>query len=144
MEQDATIRQKMLDQLGNETLVIRSVTSGSYISHSQVVKVCIEEYYKDKCQYCNEGKIWLLQNIFFRIYFEYELFFSILYFFCVKYFKKNKLILKQKLQITFPRIFNPSSIIKRYIVRYVLNILLIKHEIIDYYLRDSIENKTDQ
>ncbi len=85
-----------------------------------------------------------MQNIFFRIYFEYELFFSILYFFCVKYFKKNKLILKQKLQITFPRIFNPSSIIKRYIVRYVLNILLIKHEIIDYYLRDSIENKTDQ
>jgi hypothetical protein len=57
MEEDATMRQNMLDQLRNETLLIRSVTGGSYIYHSQTIKVCIEEYYKDKCQYCNGGKI---------------------------------------------------------------------------------------
>jgi hypothetical protein len=57
MEDDALTRQQMLDQLRDETLLIRSVTSGSYIYHSQVIKVCVEEYYKDKCQYCNEEKI---------------------------------------------------------------------------------------
>ncbi|CAF3402484.1 unnamed protein product [Rotaria sp. Silwood1] len=49
IEQDATVRQKMLDELRDETILIRSVSTGSYIYHSQSIKVCIEEYYKDKC-----------------------------------------------------------------------------------------------
>jgi len=57
MEEDVTVRQKILDELRNETILMRSVSTGSYIYHSQVTKVCIEEFYKDKCLHCNEGKI---------------------------------------------------------------------------------------
>lgn len=57
MEEDVTIRQKILDELRNETLLIRSVSTGSYLYHSHAVKVCVREFYKDKCLQCNGGKI---------------------------------------------------------------------------------------
>ena len=57
MEEDVTIRQKILDELRNETILDRSVSNGSYVYHGQVIRVCIEEYYKDKCLHCNEEKI---------------------------------------------------------------------------------------
>jgi len=57
IEQDVTVRQKILDELRDETLLIRSVSTGSYTYHSQVIRVCMEEYYKDKCLNCNAGKI---------------------------------------------------------------------------------------
>jgi hypothetical protein len=57
IEEDVTIRQKILDELRNETILIRSVSTGSYVYHSQVIKVCVEEYYKDKCLPCNRRKI---------------------------------------------------------------------------------------
>lgn len=56
MEDDATIRQKMLDQLRDETLLIRSVTNGSYVHHSQSIQVCMKEYYKSQCESCNNSK----------------------------------------------------------------------------------------
>ena len=56
MEADANIRQKVLDELRNETILMRTVSSGSYIYHSQAIKVCIEEFYKDKCLQCNGKK----------------------------------------------------------------------------------------
>ncbi len=49
MEEDVTVRQKVLDELRNETILIRTIATGSYKYHSQTIKVCIEEYYKDKC-----------------------------------------------------------------------------------------------
>ncbi len=49
MEEDVTVRQKVLDELRNETILIRTIATGSYKYHSQAIKVCIEEYYKDKC-----------------------------------------------------------------------------------------------
>ena len=60
MEDDANIRQKMLDQLRNETLLIRSVTNGSYMCHGHVIEVCIKELYKTQCQSCNKDQksIW--------------------------------------------------------------------------------------
>ncbi|CAF0805144.1 unnamed protein product [Adineta steineri] len=57
MEEDVSIRQSVLDELRNETLLIRSVSTGSYIYHSQVIKVCVEEYYKNKCLSCNALKV---------------------------------------------------------------------------------------
>lgn len=48
MEGDVTIRLKILEQLRNETILIRSVSNGSYVYHSQTIKVAIEEYYQDK------------------------------------------------------------------------------------------------
>jgi hypothetical protein len=57
IEEDVGIRQKILDELRNETILMRSVSTGSYIFHSQAIKVCVEEYYKEKCLYCNAGKI---------------------------------------------------------------------------------------
>ncbi len=53
IEEDVTIRQKILDELRNETILMRSVSTGSYVYHSQVIKVCVGEYYKDKCLQCN-------------------------------------------------------------------------------------------
>ncbi|CAF0902159.1 unnamed protein product [Adineta ricciae] len=53
LESDVTVRQKILDELRNETLLIRSVAAGSFIYHSQTIRVCVEEYYKDKCLHCN-------------------------------------------------------------------------------------------
>ncbi|UJR28116.1 hypothetical protein I4U23_009371 [Adineta vaga] len=57
LESDVTVRQKVLDELRNETLLIRSVSTGSYLYHSQVIRVCIEEYFKDKWQGCNIKRI---------------------------------------------------------------------------------------
>jgi flagellar biosynthesis chaperone FliJ len=57
MEQDVTIRQKILDELRNETILMRSVSTGSYVYHSQVIRVCIKEFYKDKFLQFNMGKI---------------------------------------------------------------------------------------
>lgn len=54
MEEDATIRQKMLDQLRDETLIIRSVTNGSYVHQSHSIGVCMNEYYKTQCKSCNK------------------------------------------------------------------------------------------
>ena len=53
IENDVTIRQKILDELRNETLLMRSVSTGSFTYHSQVIRVCIEEYYKNRCLHCN-------------------------------------------------------------------------------------------
>lgn len=53
IESDVTIRQKILDELRNETLLRRSVATGSFTYHSQLIRVCIEEYYKDRCQKCH-------------------------------------------------------------------------------------------
>ena len=53
LESDVAIRQKILDDLRNETLLIRSASTGSFIYHSQTIRVCVEEYYKDKCLHCN-------------------------------------------------------------------------------------------
>lgn len=53
MESDVSIRQKVLDELRNETLLARTVSSGSYIFHGQSTKVCIQESYKEKkCFHC--------------------------------------------------------------------------------------------
>jgi hypothetical protein len=52
IENDVTIRQKILDELRNETILIRSVSAGSYTCHSQVIRVCIEEHYKNTCLHC--------------------------------------------------------------------------------------------
>ncbi|CAF0775772.1 unnamed protein product [Rotaria sordida] len=49
IEKDVTVRQKILNELRDETILIRSVSTGSYIYHSQSIRVCVEEYYKDKC-----------------------------------------------------------------------------------------------
>ena len=57
LESDATVRQKILDELRNETLLIRSASTGSFIYHSQVIRVCVEEYYKDKCLHCNARRM---------------------------------------------------------------------------------------
>jgi len=57
MEEDVTIRQKILDELRNETILMRSASTGSYIYHSQVIRVCIKEFYKDKFLQFNMGKI---------------------------------------------------------------------------------------
>lgn len=48
MEPDVSIRQKILDELRDETILIRSVTNAAYAYHSQVIKVCIQEYYREK------------------------------------------------------------------------------------------------
>ncbi|CAF1416092.1 unnamed protein product [Adineta ricciae] len=53
LESDVIVRQKILDELRNETLLIRSASTGSFIYHSQAIRVCVEEYYKDKCLHCN-------------------------------------------------------------------------------------------
>lgn len=53
MESDVSVRQKILDELRNETLLARTVSSGSYIFHGQSIKVCVEEWYKQKrCFHC--------------------------------------------------------------------------------------------
>ena len=48
MERDVSIRQKVLDELRDETILIRSISNASYAYHSQVIKVCIQEFYQDK------------------------------------------------------------------------------------------------
>ena len=53
MEKDADIRQKMLDELRNETIVARNISNGSTKYYGQATKVCVEEYYKEKkCFHC--------------------------------------------------------------------------------------------
>jgi hypothetical protein len=57
MEGDVSIRQKVLDELYNETILTRTVTNGSYIFHAQSTKVCVEKYYKEKrCFHCKSIK----------------------------------------------------------------------------------------
>lgn len=53
MEDDTNIRQKMLDQLRDETLLIRSAINGSYMYHGHAIEVCVQEFYKDQCQSCD-------------------------------------------------------------------------------------------
>jgi uncharacterized protein YjgD (DUF1641 family) len=53
MEEDVEIRQKVLDELRNETILTRNVSNGAYIFHGKVIKVCVEEFYqKKKCFHC--------------------------------------------------------------------------------------------
>lgn len=53
MEEDVTVRQKMLDDLRNETIITRTVSNGAYVFHGQSTKVCVEEFYrKKKCFHC--------------------------------------------------------------------------------------------
>ncbi len=53
MEPDVNVRQKILDELRNETFLARNVANGSYVFHGQATRVCIEEFYKDKkCLHC--------------------------------------------------------------------------------------------
>lgn len=53
MEKDPTIRQKLLDELRNETILMRTVKNGSYTFHNRSIRICIEEFYKDKkCFHC--------------------------------------------------------------------------------------------
>jgi hypothetical protein len=57
MENDVNIRQKVLDELRNETILARNVTNGSFIFHGQATKVCVEESYKEKrCLHCTSIK----------------------------------------------------------------------------------------
>ena len=53
MEGDVNIRQKILDELRNETILARNLSKGSFIFHGQATKVCVEESYRDKkCSHC--------------------------------------------------------------------------------------------
>lgn len=53
MEGDVAIRQKLLEELCNETILMRTVKNGSYTFHGQATKVCVEEFYKEKkCFHC--------------------------------------------------------------------------------------------
>ncbi|CAF4900310.1 unnamed protein product [Rotaria sp. Silwood1] len=60
MEGDASIRQKILEELRNETILARNVTTGSYIFHEQATKVCVNEFYKEKrcfpCKWIKDTK----------------------------------------------------------------------------------------
>ncbi|CAF2412020.1 unnamed protein product [Rotaria sp. Silwood2] len=48
MEKDPNIRQKVLEELRNETILAQHVTTGSYVFHEQATKVCTNEFYKEK------------------------------------------------------------------------------------------------
>jgi hypothetical protein len=57
MESDVNIRQKVLRELRNETILAQNVASGAYIFHGQATKVCVEETYKEKkCFHCKSIK----------------------------------------------------------------------------------------
>jgi len=57
MEADVNIRQKMLAELRNETILAQNVTDGAYLFHGQATKVCVEEFYKEKkCLHCKSIK----------------------------------------------------------------------------------------
>ncbi|CAF1266341.1 unnamed protein product [Adineta steineri] len=57
MEEDVSIRQKVLEELCHETILTRTVSSGSYIFQGQSAKVCVEEFYKEKkCFRCKSIK----------------------------------------------------------------------------------------
>jgi hypothetical protein len=64
MEEDVTVRQKILDELRNETILMRSVSTSEYTYNSQAIKVCFEEFYKNKCLYCNGGRKWIYKTVF--------------------------------------------------------------------------------
>jgi hypothetical protein len=53
MEEDVSIRHKILEELRRETILTQNVRSGAYIFHGQATKVCVEDFYKDKkCFHC--------------------------------------------------------------------------------------------
>ena len=53
MEKDANIRQKILDELRDDTILARNISNGSTKFYSQATKVCVEEFYKEKkCFHC--------------------------------------------------------------------------------------------
>ncbi len=53
MEGDVNIRQKVLGELRNETILAQNVTNGSYLFHGQATKVTVENSYKEKkCFHC--------------------------------------------------------------------------------------------
>ncbi|CAF0962928.1 unnamed protein product [Rotaria sordida] len=48
MEKDVNIRQKILEELRNETILARNVTNGAYVFHEQATKMCVKEFYEEK------------------------------------------------------------------------------------------------
>jgi len=57
MEKDVNIRQKVLGELRNETILAQKVADGSYIFHGKATEVCVAECYKEKkCFHCKSIK----------------------------------------------------------------------------------------
>jgi hypothetical protein len=57
MESDVTIRQKVLEELRNETILAQNVANGAFTFHGRATKVCVEKSYKEKrCFHCKSMK----------------------------------------------------------------------------------------